>query len=196
MEEKKAIKLSLGTTICLIIIFVLITLLICLSMYTYNIKNSKEINCSSNTANVTITNNGIENEINIEEDEQNSYKELTASTLGNNDVLFITSAIKNNDNTYTLTGVIYKHDDENYNEAQISDRWILTDEYRTITVSKNLPCNMEYDYEDKYHTVEDVFSNYESAIPLDTSNPNYKYSFTFEFENGKCVSIKNVLTGL
>jgi len=190
-------KISLGTVMFLIIIFVLIVLLSCLGSYTYNLKKSIEANTNNNLENLSASNSAsTENGTSNEKNEQTGYKALTFSSLSEKDVLFVTNATKNNDGTYTLTGVIYQHDNENYNESEISDRWIMTNEYRTITVSKDLSCNMGYDYEDKYHTVEDVFSNYENAEPTNTSNPHYKHSFTFVFEDDECVMVKNVITGI
>ena len=196
-------------TIYLIIIFTLLILLTCLGIYTYNLKTSSEANNINNNTNIANNNSIATNDTSTNIGEniaandsttdttiQTNYNELTSTTLGKDDVFFVTNVIENNDNTYTLTGVIYTHDDINYNEAQISDRWILSDEYRSITISKNLPCSMKFDYDNMYNTVEDVFFNYQDVTPENTSNPYYKHSFTFVFEGDKCVSVENVLTGL
>lgn len=51
MEEKKRVTISLGTAICMIIIFLLVIALILLGIYTYALKNTntQKSNISSNT---------------------------------------------------------------------------------------------------------------------------------------------------
>ena len=51
MEEKKKVTISLGTAICLVIIFLLVIALILLGVYTLALKNSntQKSNISSNT---------------------------------------------------------------------------------------------------------------------------------------------------
>ncbi len=51
MEEKKRVTISLGTAICMVIIFLLVIALILLSIYTYALKNTntQKSNISSNT---------------------------------------------------------------------------------------------------------------------------------------------------
>lgn len=81
-------------------------------------------------------------------------------------------------------------------QAQISDVWKLTNEYKEITVSSDTKCSMVFDYEEKYNTVEDVFKNFNETEPLETINPDADKTFTFKFENGKCVEVINVLTSV
>lgn len=132
----------------------------------------------------------------VVEEVKKEYEDLNSKSLGTKDVLFITKVDKNNNGTYTLYGVKYKHDDKNKNEAQISDRWILTDEKYEITLNKNTSATMVYDYENKYNTVEDVFKTYKESKAKDISNPSYENCFRFVFKNGKCTKVESVLTGM
>lgn len=81
-------------------------------------------------------------------------------------------------------------------QAQISDVWKLTNEYKEIKVSKDTKCSMLFDYEEKYNTVEDVFNNYSEENASETTNPNLERTFKFKFTNGKCTEVINVLTSL
>ena len=53
-----------------------------------------------------------------------------------------------------------------------------------------------FDYEEKYNTVEDVFKNFEETKPIETTNPSAEKTFTFKFENGKCVEVMNAFTAV
>ena len=176
------------------------------------------------------------------------YKEIT-EPLDDIDVLYVTKMIDNNDETYTLRGVLYtqytvsneelnklvkrgamdiegivydikeesnneyglyskdvdypvykfkQKDSNNYYleaQAQIMDVWKLTEDYREITISKDTKCEMVFD-EELYQTIEDVYQVFEESEPIDTTNPRTSNSFTFEFEDGKCVTVINVCTAV
>lgn len=247
MGEKKEIRVSLGTVICIVIITFLLSV-IGLMWYYYNLVEDK-VPANEGVSNVVDTNNAIENSL-TENSSDNKYSEITKE-LDGIDVLFVTDAIENSNNTYTLKGVIYtqytishkelsdildkgsmtieskeytiKHSDNageydlfeknneyaryklkkiNSNEyyletqAQVSDNWKLTNEYRQITVSNDTKCRVAFDYEKKYNTVEDVFKNFEQTKPLETKNPDLDKTFTFKFEDGKCVEVISAVTGL
>lgn len=242
MKDKREIKVSLGTVICIVIITFLVSV-IGLMWYYYNYVEDKAPIEESVDTNKS-TEDTIENALN------SKYTEITKELEGM-DVLFVTEAIENSNNTYTLKGVIYtqytissvelnnilekgsmtiegeeytiKNSDNtgeydlfvensdyalyklkmlNNNEyyleaqAQIADVWKLTNEYKEITVSNDTKCSLISDYEEEYNTVEKVFNNFEKMEPIETTNPNTNKSFIFQFENGECVEVINVLTAV
>ena len=250
MENKKG-NLS---TVFLVILIILIGVMGYM-MYQMNSEikelSEKVANSEKVTANDTVvdTDNTTENNL-TENSSDNKYSEITKE-LDGIDVLYVTDAIENSNNTYTLKGVIYtqytishkelsdildkgsmtiegkaytiknsnnageydlfEKDNEyalyklkmiNSNEyyletqAQVSDNWMLTNEYKEITVSKDTKCSMAFDYEEKYNTVDNVFKNFEQTKPIETKNPNADKTFTFKFENGKCVEVISAVTGL
>lgn len=81
-------------------------------------------------------------------------------------------------------------------QAQISNVWKMTNEYKEITVPSNTKCSVNFDYEEEYKTVEDVFKNFKSSNPIDTTNPDDSKTFTFKFENGKCIEVISTLTSV
>lgn len=90
-------------------------------------------------------------------------------------------------------------DSESYyleTQAQISNNWKLTSEYKEITLAKDVKCSMLFDTEEKYNIVEDVFNNLIEVEPKETRNPERGRTFIFKFENGKCVEVVNVLTSM
>lgn len=86
-----------------------------------------------------------------------------------------------NTNTYYLEGT-----------AQISDVWKITNNYKIITVNKNLIIEDSYSGETK--TVEEEFNNFESKKAENKTNPFPAYSF--EFENDNCIKVIRVTTGV
>lgn len=74
MEEKKYIKMSLSTAICIIIIFILIISLVCLGFYIYKIKDN------SNNENTTVQ----EDKTNSTENNSTSNSLETSNSLNNN----------------------------------------------------------------------------------------------------------------
>ena len=81
-------------------------------------------------------------------------------------------------------------------QAQIQNVWKLTGDYRKITIPDDTKCSMNYDYEEKYNTVDDVFKNYKETEPQDITNPDGDKTFTFKFEDGKCVEVISALTSV
>lgn len=252
MEEKKSLKMSLSN----VLLFISIIVILIMGYFIYKIYNEKTIatteidnlNNKISSLESIIVNKLQETNINTETSD-NKYTKITDDLEGI-DVLYVTNVVNNND-TYTLRGVVYtqytlsndelqqiinkgtmKINDKNYiiknsktsNEydlyeansenplykikqtnsnnyyleaqAQISDVWKLTDEYREITVSSDTKCSMIFDHEEKYNTVEDVFKNFEETKPIETTNPDADKTFTFEFENGKCVKVVSILTSV
>lgn len=252
MEEKKSFKMSLSN----VLLFLAIIVILIMGYFIYKIYNEKII-ATTEIDNLNKKISGLESiivnelkETNINtETSDNKYTKITED-LEEIDVLYVTDVINNND-TYTLRGVLYtrytlsneelqkilnkgtmKINDKNYTiknskdsneydlyelnsesplykikqinsnsyyleaQSQISDVWKLTDEYREITVSSNTKCSMFFDDEKKYNTVKDVFENFDKTQPAETTNPDADKTFTFKFENGKCVEVNSVLTSI
>lgn len=199
MEEKKSIKVSLSTVFLILAIIAIIIM----GYYIYNISAQNKIaNEELNSLNTEISVlkdsvenyqqkiDSISNTLNSENNttnnssEDSKYSEIT-KTLENNDVLSITDAINNNDGTYTLKGKIITVDTS---KEQITEYpfYKETGEYKQITVSSNTKCVYSLDsYEDKTDTVENVFSK----------KLYFGGCFNFSFENGKCTSVYEVVTG-
>ena len=105
--------------------------------------------------------------------------------MENNDVLSVTDAIKNNNGTYTLKGNIITVDTSREQIAEYPF-YKETGEYKQITVSSDTKCIYSLDsYESKTDTVENVFSK----------KLYFGGCFNFTFENGKCTSVVEVVTG-
>ncbi len=79
-------------------------------------------------------------------------------------------------------------------QAQISDNWKLTKDYRKITVSKDTELSMEFN--DDVNTVEKRFKDFKKVEPQETTNPLSDYTFNFEFKDGKCVKVVSTLTSI
>ena len=124
------------------------------------------------------------NENNKIDNKTDKYKEIT-KTLEGDDVLEVTNSISNDDGTYTLKGKIYVVDTSKEQLAEYPFRK-YNGEYMEITVPKDTKCVYSIDsYEEKTSTVEKVFSR-----QLAFGN-----CFNFEFKNGKCVSVYEVVVG-
>lgn len=201
MEEKKSIKVSLSTVFLILAIIAIIIM----GYYIYNISAQNKIaneELNSLNAEISVLKDSVENyqqkidsisnTLNSENknnttnnsSENSKYSEIT-KTLENNDVLSITDAINNNDGTYTLKGKIITVDTS---KEQIAEYpfYKETGEYKQITVSSNTKCVYSLDsYEDKTDTVENVFSK----------KLYFGGCFNFSFENGKCTSVYEVVTG-
>ncbi len=257
MEGEKK-KSSLST----FLLFLAIVIIIALGCYIYKLYYEKTIayekiadlnsqidSMKNNVDELQGTINNISNTINNSKnktEDNKEYEEITEE-LEEKDVLYVTDAIKN-DNNYILKGVIYTQytitdkelkkalndgfitinkekymissgdSDNEYDlvkedsdsvlykvkklkrnvyyletQAQISDVWKLTNKYMEIT----LPIETKYsdDYEE-HKTIDEVFKNYESTEPVDTTNPDGSKTFKFEFKKGKCVEVINVLTSV
>ena len=77
---------------------------------------------------------------------------------------------------------------------EVPDVWKLTDRYKEITITKDLKCKMESERDEGYKLVTDVFKNYKSSTPENTIRPDKDKTFTFKFENGKCVELISEFT--
>ena len=53
---------------------------------------------------------------------------------------------------------------------------------------------MESERDEGYKLVTDVFKNYKSSTPENTIRPDKDKTFTFKFENGKCVELISEFT--
>lgn len=116
--------------------------------------------------------------------------------------------IKQSDNGYELLNnnfneyALYIFKELNYNEyyleclTQISNVWEMTDEYMEITLDGDIPCLYNYYYEGEETTVQKVFNNYGKHEATETTNPADGYTFSFEFENGKCIKVIDFMTSM
>lgn len=77
-------------------------------------------------------------------------------------------------------------------EAQISDVWKMTDQYRKITLDEDVTFE-DHDYGEST-SLEEEFKDFESREAVETTNPEWAY--TFEFKNGKCIKVMSHLTGI
>ena len=114
----------------------------------------------------------------------NKYKEITKE-LSETDVLEVTDSTKNNDGTYTLKGKISVVDETKELVAEYPERK-FNGEYMKITVDGNTKCTYSKDSNDEEtSTVDKVFSE----------NLAFGICFNFKFENGKCISVYEVVVG-
>lgn len=174
MEEKNSIKVSLGTVICMFIIFILIIALLGMWYYYNHIKVFDD---------VLNPNNVLDNV-----DNNTQYSEI-AKKLENGNLLLVEDSSYNSDNTYTLKGPIIEVVNKGENEYPSYQK---TSKYMQITIPVNTKCTYITDEpagENATDTVQNVFS----------SNLYYGGGigpcFNFEFENGKCISVYEVPTG-
>ena len=196
MEEKKKLKIIIFIAL---VIIVIITIAYFTNKRNYNkeISDLKEnINrlqgeissASQNTLTVKdIDNTENKNTINNSISQNvldTKYSEII-EPLQNSDVLFVTDAIDNKNGTYTLRGKI-KTEDTSKQQVTEYPYYKETDEYKQITVDSNTQCIYSKDsYEDEIDTVDNVFS----------SKLYFGGCFNFTFENWKCVSVYEIVTG-
>lgn len=82
-------------------------------------------------------------------------------------------------------------------QAQVDNVWKKTNIHKEIVVSSNTPVTIGYDTSSRYKIADDVFKNFKSPTTIpDTTNPPFYYSFKFNFKDGKCVGLYNVITGI
>ena len=190
MEEKKKLK---------IIIFIALVIIVIITIAYQNTLTVKDIN---NTENENIINNSVSQNMSVVKDIDNTENKNTINNsisqnvldtkyseiiepLQNSDVLFVTDAIDNKNGTYTLRGKI-KTEDTSKQQVTEYPYYKETDEYKQITVDSNTQCIYSKDsYEDEIDTVDNVFS----------SKLYFGGCFNFTFENGKCVSVYEIVTG-
>lgn len=87
-------------------------------------------------------------------------------------------------------------EDRNYYltaNTELSDCWELTDE--TVKIQIDSDVDVENFYEE-IKPVEEVFGNMGNLVPDDSTHPNGERTFRFEFEEGKCVYVIDVLTSV
>ena len=247
MEGKKLISVKVSTLLLIAIIIILILIgILFFIQYINKGDDTSQSNVNStideNTSNTNSTANTVSNSIDNPSVISTQYEEIT-SNLDGIDVLFVTDALDNGDDTYTLRGVIYtqytlsedefdqivfdkqleinnefldlqntnneyslvddsgnviynivKNNDDTYyleSASQSSNVWKLTDDYMEITASSDTPCSI---IESGTTTVSDWFGNYSSDLPSNTTNPDSKYCYTFNFENDNCTEVINVNT--
>lgn len=116
MEEKRYIKMSLGTAICLIIIIILLVALIALGVYTYTTKNAKAETNYTNSVNNENTEEyeKVENEIANTTENQTEIANEKAEELDLNDNLSKSLIEKLSFNTYAVASM-YKVGEFNTN---------------------------------------------------------------------------------
>ena len=87
-------------------------------------------------------------------------------------------------------------DDRNYYltiNTELSDCWELTEE--TVKVQIDSDVDVENFYEE-IKAAEEVFGNMKIKVPEDVTHPDASRTFKFEFEDGKCVRVIDVLTSI
>lgn len=177
-----------------------------------NSTNYTEITNALNGIDVLYVTNAIENsdstytlqgviytQYTLSKDELNSIQKAGSMKLDGN-----TYTVKPNGNEYDVSDstdyVLYKIKSKNSNEyylerqAQLSDVWKLSNEFREITVASNLTCTgLGYESDT---TIAKYFKNYTSSTPVETTTPDATKTFSFTFQNGKCTKVVNELTSL
>lgn len=250
MENKRG---SFSTVLVVILIIVMVVMGYMIYQMNFEMKQlTEKVKAKDTVANINdaaIDTNDADTDTNdvvadvketVEKTSDSKYSEITKELEGI-DVLFVTDAIENSDETYTLKGVIYTQytisyeelsdilekgsmtignkeytikNSDNANEydlfeknkefalyklkminsneycletqAQVSDNWKLTEEYRQITVPSDMLCTEAAGDT----TVEEVFKNYKKVTPTETKIiPDGRNTFRFVFENGE---IKNI----
>ena len=129
--------------------------------------------------------------------EATKYVELTKE-LNSKDVLYVTKAEKNSDNTYTLYGVVFNCNENVNPDYQISDTWTVSKDYKKVTVSSDTKCISGYPEEEET-TVGKYFNNYEEVElekVVENTTLTDEYTYSFKFENGKCVEVIDYCTGV
>ena len=206
MENKKGSLSTVFLVIAIILIVVMGALL-----YMQKTESDKQIaELENNASKLQETINDLQgkidtisNTINSNKDvdsnsaEDTKYVELTKE-LNSGDVLYVTKAEKNSDNTYTLYGVVFNCNENVNPDYQISDTWTVTKDYKKVTVSSDTKCISGYPEEEET-TVGKYFNNYgevELEIVVENTTLTDKYTYSFKFENGKCVEVIDYCTGV
>ncbi len=190
--------------------------IILMGVYIYKLDNDKkaviqkstELQSQINNLNETESQlqgkiDSTSNKVNSGKDAYNStsesikYEELTKA-LNSGDVLYVTRAEKNSNNTYTLYGIVFNCNKNVHPDYQLTDTWTKTDDYKKITVSSDTICISGYPEEEET-TVGKYFNNYgEMELQQEVINTalNDKATYSFEFENGKCVKVIDWCTSI
>ena len=206
MENKKGNVSTVFLVIAIILIVVMGAF-----MYMQKTKSDKQIaELENNAGKLQETINDLQgkidtisNTINSNKDvdsnsaEDDKYVELTKE-LNSGDVLYVTKAEKNSDNTYTLYGVVFNCNENVKPDYQISDTWTVTKDYKKVTVSSDTKCISGYPEEEET-TVGKYFNDYgevELEKVVENATLTDKYTYSFKFENGKCVEVIDYCTGV
>ena len=206
MENKKGNVSTVFLVIAIILIVVMGAF-----MYMQKTKSDKQIaELENNAGKLQETINDLQgkidtisNTINSNKDvdsnsvEDAKYVELTKE-LNSGDVLYVTKAEKNSDNTYTLYGVVFNCNENVKPDYQISDTWTVTKDYKKVTVSSDTKCISGYPEEEET-TVGKYFNDYgdvELEKVVENTTLTDKYTYSFKFENGKCVEVIDYCTGV
>jgi len=175
MEEKNEIKVRLSTVVYLFIILVLVFALVVVYYLGFVQNKAGDTN---NIAENILTNNSLDSK----------YSQIT-ETLENEEIFLLTDTIKNDNGTYTLKGKIITEDTSREPIAEYP-YYKETGEYRQITLSADTKCEYSLDsYEYGTGTVGNVFSKelYFAG--------GQGACFNFIFEDGKCTSVVEIVTG-
>ena len=86
MEEKKAIKVSLGTVICIIIIILLIVALFCMWYYYNNISDKNNISATNTNISNTLTSNNVDNNLPKTDNSLNNSSNNTSKKFSNEEI--------------------------------------------------------------------------------------------------------------
>ena len=87
-------------------------------------------------------------------------------------------------------------EDRNYYltaNTELSDCWELTDETVKLVVDSDVDVENAYE---EIKPAEEIFGNMENSVPEDSTHPNGARTFRFEFEDGKCTYVTDVLTSI
>lgn len=87
-------------------------------------------------------------------------------------------------------------EDRNYYltaNTEISDCWELTEETVKLVIDSDVDVENAYE---EIKPAEEVFGNMGNLVPDDATHPNGSRTFRFEFEDGKCVYVIDVLTSV
>lgn len=172
MEEKK--KISLLTFLLIIAIIIIVIM----AYFIYKISSEKAIDDV------------------ISESNSDKYVEITSDNYETIGYLIPKSVIDNGNNTYTLKGTTYKEPELPTNNADYeltyntqSAIYINTGEYVSITVDSDMKVEIIGSSEEI--TINDFVSQY---LRLDENDVPEKYyvgnlGYSFNFENGKCISM-------
>lgn len=185
MEDKKIKSISLGTSVY---IFIIMLLIVALGVVYYLgfVKNNQEILALKDEINVLKTQytNNVEDS-NKQNNKEKTYKELT-DNLGQNELFGLININKNTDGTYTLYGGIYEKIDSR--SAKLSN-----EAYKKVIVQGH---TKYVDYYDNEITIKEIYDQYnfprEDNELESTIYANSTWLLKFEFSKEKCILIEEI----
>lgn len=170
MEEKKTIKIGLVPMI-IVIVLILAIVVIAYYMGTKNVNKQNEVN---------VVKNSIQEEFSVIEEEKESEPESEVETeFEDNEIYYITEAIKNLDNTYTLKYTIYDEYEITENEFKLGKVKLNGKEYK---IQKN---------ENGEYVLVSVKDNTESHYNVKQKNNSYYVESNTEFSTVYKLTNKN-----